>query len=75
VSGFTHFKDNGNYVTWSAYRFHEMDPLPFQNGFRLVWRNGDVLDPAGQKCYAQTGYVVGSPTVSRVTSYAWVYVW
>jgi hypothetical protein len=28
---------------WSAYRFHEMDPLRFNNGFRLVWRNGDVL--------------------------------
>jgi len=75
VSGYTHFNQDSNGVTWSAYRFHEMDPLPFAGGFLMHWRNGDVLDPAGLKCYAQKGTIVGTPTVSHVTSYAWVYVW
>jgi len=75
VSGFTHYSETKKGVTWSAYRFHEMDPLPFTEGFKLVWRNGDVLDPAGLKCFAQTGQIVGNPTVSQVIVYAWVYVW
>jgi len=76
VSGYTHFKDSGG-ITWSAYRFHEMDPLTFSNGFRFVWRNGDAVDPkTGLKCFIETGgNVVGSPTVSNITSYAWVYTW
>lgn len=53
-----------------------MDPLPFDNGFRFVWRNGDAVDRAGQKCYMETGgTVVGNPTVSEVLAYAWVYTW
>eukprot|EP00730_Choanoeca_flexa_P015451 TRINITY_DN7097_c0_g1_i1.p1 TRINITY_DN7097_c0_g1~~TRINITY_DN7097_c0_g1_i1.p1 ORF type:complete len:442 (+),score=76.10 TRINITY_DN7097_c0_g1_i1:28-1326(+) len=79
VSGFTHLnKSAGNdTLTWSAYRFHEQDPLPFSNGFRLQWRNGDMDNPVtGNKCFTQSGgRVVGHPTVSQVTTYAWVYVW
>ncbi|EGD82538.1 hypothetical protein PTSG_03190 [Salpingoeca rosetta] len=76
VSGFTHI-DTTEGVKWSAYRFHEMDPLPFSDGFKLQWRNGDMDDKAtGLKCYTLTGgNVVGNPTNSTVTSYAWVYVW
>lgn len=36
-------------VTWSAYRFQERDPLPFSSGFRLEWRNGDLVS-GGRKC-------------------------
>jgi len=75
VSGYTHYSEEDNFVKWSAYRFHEMEPMPFSGGFKLHWRNGDVLDPAGLKCYAQTGTIVGEPSISHVTSYAWVYVW
>jgi len=77
VSGYTHYKDNGGSLTWSAYRFHEQDPLQFTDGFRLVWRNGDANDPkTGLKCFIETGVnVVGSPTISNITSYAWVYTW
>jgi len=77
VSGFTHYNGTGG-VTWSAYRFHEMDPLQFTNGFQFVWRNGDVLDRSGIKCNMETaagGTIVGSPTASQVTAYAWVYTW
>jgi len=77
VSGFTHYAQNGTYLTFSAYRFHDMDPLLFNNGFRMVWRNGDATDPqTGLKCFIETGgNTVGSPTASTVTSYAWVYTW
>ncbi len=76
-AGYTHFKqlDNGG-VEWSAYRMHDLDPIFFTNGFRFEWRNGDVVDDRGFKCIVdQGGHVVGSPTQSNVTSYAWVYVW
>jgi len=78
VSGFTHLSqsNSGSNVTWSAYRFHTMDPLVFDDGFTLMWRNGDALDRTGIKCNIQEGgAVVGSPTASNVTAYAWVYTW
>lgn len=75
VSGFTHYETPTNTsVNWSAYRFHQMDPLAFDDGFAYVWRNGDANDPAGMKCNMQVGgNVVGSPTLSSVTAYVWVY--
>lgn len=77
VSGFTHLDGDSTQLSWSAYRFHEMDPLPFSDGFRFVWRNGDATDPAtGLKCTIQhVGRTVGTPTKSMITSYAWVYTW
>jgi len=79
VSGFTHLLFQNlpaPPVQWSAYRFHEMDPLQFNDGFELVWRNGDALDATGVKCMMnQGGNVVGTPTESDVIAYAWVYVW
>eukprot|EP00730_Choanoeca_flexa_P019389 TRINITY_DN9469_c0_g1_i2.p1 TRINITY_DN9469_c0_g1~~TRINITY_DN9469_c0_g1_i2.p1 ORF type:complete len:435 (+),score=76.26 TRINITY_DN9469_c0_g1_i2:92-1396(+) len=61
----------------AAYRFHEQDPVPFNNGFRLQWRNGDMKDPqSGIKCNTwQGGDVVGHPHPSFVQSYVWLYVW
>ena len=77
VAGFTHLNVKNSSIEWSAYRFHEMDPLPFNNGFRLQWCNGDMNDPhSGLKCYTlANGNIVGSPTPSIVTSYGWVYTW
>jgi len=77
TAGFTHFDDKSQPgVTWSAYRFHEMDPLQFKNGFRFQWRNGDSVDASGIKCMMETGGAsAGSPTNSNVTSYAWYYTW
>eukprot|EP01012_Entosiphon_sulcatum_P012645 TRINITY_DN1796_c0_g1_i1.p1 TRINITY_DN1796_c0_g1~~TRINITY_DN1796_c0_g1_i1.p1 ORF type:complete len:434 (-),score=26.86 TRINITY_DN1796_c0_g1_i1:9-1310(-) len=78
VSGMTHLGQNGTKgISWSAYRFHDMDPLRFNDGFRLVWRNGDAVDPkSGLKCFIESGgNVVGSPTASDVVAYSWVYVW
>eukprot|EP00756_Hemistasia_phaeocysticola_P028290 Hpha_TRINITY_DN16168_c2_g7::TRINITY_DN16168_c2_g7_i1::g.4723::m.4723 len=76
VSGNTHLVNKVGDVTWSAYRMHDQDPLYFEDGLKLLWRNGDVTDPTtGTKCYTQTGNVVGSPSASLIVSYSWVYVW
>jgi len=62
-----------------ARRFHDMDELPFADGFKLVWRVGDLDDPvSGHKCFIENpkdGRVVGSPTASNVTAYGFAYVW
>lgn len=80
VSGLTHryTLPNSTALEMSVYRFHDRDPLPFSaaDGFRLMWRNGDTLDAAGRKCRVlEGGTPVGSPTTSRITIYAWMYVW
>ena len=77
VSGYTHFEQVSNSsMEWSAYRMHDLDPIFFVNGFRFMWRNGDVVDERGFKCLLdQGGSVVGTPTQSVVSSYAWVYTW
>ena len=79
VSGFTHLKTGPSVTEWSAYRFHEMDPLKFADGVRLAWRCGDNIAAApngGNKCFSEaTSHPVGSPTCDWVESYAWVYVW
>lgn len=75
VSGFTHLNTTDG-IAWSAYRFHDMDPVVFSNGFQILWRNGDMLDAAGIKCLIQEGgKIVGNPTVSQVQTYGWVYTW
>lgn len=43
VSGFTHYNATSTGVTWSAYRFHEMDPLPFDQGFKFMWRYASAV--------------------------------
>lgn len=70
---------------WSGYRFHDADPLFFQEGVRLMWRIGDYHnhDDAkyadSPKCFIDepgpNDKVVGSPTTTNVTSYVWVYTW
>jgi len=76
VSGYTNYNKTSTGLTWSAYRFHDMDPIIFKNGFTILWRNGDMLDAAGIKCLIQTGgKIVGTPTNSQVQTYAWFYTW
>jgi len=85
VSGFTHYASSAGTVEFSAYRFHDMDPLPFENGFKFVWRNGDVSS-GGIKCLTETGPSESAKPVVRkgaepsfgpatVQAYAWVYTW
>lgn len=78
ISGSTHKTQDSDGVTkWSGYRYHDMDPIVFQNGMRFQWRNGDVTDPAtGLKCILEkNGTLIGNPQKSHIKAYVWVYVW
>ena len=56
VSGCTHLNTTGSAVQWSAYRFHEMDPINFRDGLVFQWRNGDTVDASGHKCNMLSGF-------------------
>jgi len=61
-AGLTHLNiENG---TFSAYRFHEEDPLYFQDGFRLTLRCGEQTERETWKA-DRTIY----------TTYVWAYEW
>ena len=68
IAGLTHFNKEAS--SFSAYRFHDEDPLFFQNGLRLTCRNGETAHgtPEGPVAYKQ-------PPTTRYTTYAWVYQW
>lgn len=63
VAGLTHFNPAEN--EFSAYRFHEEDPVFFQNGLRLTCRGGEKI---GDK-------VFHNPPPARYTTYTWLYQW
>lgn len=66
LAGLTHKEqDADGTCRFSAYRFHEDDPIIFQKGIRLAWRNGEEKD----------GKPYGMPQRSRATSYVWLYEW
>jgi len=76
TAGLTHlYNVAGQPVTFSAYRFHEVDPLTFSNGFSYVWRNGDTVDASGIKCLSLKGQTAGNPQPSQVSSQVWYYTW
>jgi hypothetical protein len=63
VAGLTHFNVNEN--EFSAYRFHEDDPVFFRNGLRLTCRCGEKI---GDK-------VSHDPPETSYTTYVWTYNW
>jgi hypothetical protein len=63
VAGLTHFNQAEN--EFSAYRFHEDDPVFFQNGLRLTCRVGEKI---GDR-------VFHDPPPTRYTTYVWLYQW
>lgn len=63
LAGVTHLDAKAGEV--SAYRFHDVDPIFFQTGFKLTARNGDQVN----------GKTIGNPPVTTYTTYAWVYEW
>ena len=82
VAGETHNVQNEKVSEWSAYRFHEMDPLRFQDGVRVTWRCGEAGGSApdgSDKCYAplppQPPPHNDRTLCEYVQSYGWVYVW
>ena len=63
VAGLTHFDKNEH--EFSAYRFHEDDPVFFHNGLRLTCRCGEKI---GDK-------VFHDPPETSYTTYVWIYNW
>jgi hypothetical protein len=63
IAGLTHLDEETN--EFSAYRFHDEDPVFFQNGFRLTNRVGEEVG----------GKVVGNPPRTRYTTYVRLYQW
>ena len=63
VSGLTHLDADAH--EFSAYRFHDQDPIFFHKGMRLACRCGDTV----------AGNVIGDPPATEYTTYVWVYQW
>ncbi len=63
LAGLTHF--NAQDHSFSAYRFHDEDPVFFHRGLRLTCRCGEQVD----------GKTVGNPPETRYMTYTWVYQW
>ncbi|MBZ0255182.1 DUF2961 domain-containing protein, partial [bacterium] len=63
LAGLTHLDKETN--TFSAYRFHDEDPVFFQKGLRLTCRCGEEAN--GKKLH--------DPPETRYTTYTWVYQW
>ncbi len=63
LAGLTHLDTGAN--TFSAYRFHDEDPIFFQNGLRLTCRCGEKV---GDR-------VIGNPPPTDYTTYVWIYSW
>jgi len=68
TAGLTHI--NRKELSFSAYRFHDEDPLFFNKGLRLTCRNGETQNGTadGPVAYKQ-------PPETRYTTYTWVYQW
>ncbi len=67
LAGLTHLDTRAR--TFSAYRFHDADPLFFRSGLRLTCRCGETED--GSK----GGKLKGDPPETEYTTYTWVYQW
>ena len=63
VAGLTHKDDNDH--TFSAYRFHEEDPIFFKKGLRLTCRCGEQI---GDRTFHD-------PQETTYWTYTWVYEW
>jgi len=69
VAGLTHLNKEDH--SFSAYRFHEEDPIFFQKGLRLTVRCGEQI--GDQKHNPKTQTWNAPPTT--YTSYVWIYEW
>jgi hypothetical protein len=65
-AGLTH-KDESD-SSFSAYRFHDIDPIFFAHGIRLACRCGEKR---GDKVFGTTG----KPMPTTYTTYVWIYEW
>jgi len=65
-AGLTHKDESDN--SFSAYRYHDQDPIVFSNGIRLSCRCGERR---GDKTFGSTG----KPLRTTYTIYSWIYEW
>lgn len=65
-AGLTHKDESDN--SFSAYRFHDSDPIFFSHGIRLACRCGEKR---GEKVFGP----VGKPQPTTYTTYVWTYEW
>lgn len=63
IAGLTHFDIEKN--EFSAYRFHDEDPVFFSNGLRLTNRVGEKIGD----------FVFHDPPRTLYTTYVWTYEW
>ncbi len=63
VAGLTHIRESDH--SFSAYRFHDDDPIFFQEGLRLACRCGERT---GEQTF-------GEPRDATYSTYVWVYEW
>jgi hypothetical protein len=68
IAGLTHLDLKSS--EFSAYRFHDDDPLFFQDGFRLTCRVGET-----DNGHINEGEITGNPPRTRYTTYVWLYQW
>lgn len=68
IAGLTHMDREAQ--SFSAYRFHDDDPIFFKSGLRVTCRNGETQHgtPKGPVAFTM-------PPRTRYTTYAWVYQW
>jgi len=69
ISGLTHFDKETS--RFSAYRFHDDDPLFFQNGLRLTCRCGETEHGTLDKSLGD----LERPPKTCYTTYVWIYQW
>lgn len=69
MAGLTHL--NKEDKSFSAYRFHEEDPIFFEKGLRLTVRCGEKVENQVHNKRLQTWKA--PPTT--YTSYVWIYEW
>jgi hypothetical protein len=67
LAGLTHMDRENR--TFSAYRFHDEDPVFFQRSLRLTCRCGETADGSKDSDTA------GDPPPTEYSTYAWVYQW
>jgi hypothetical protein len=65
-AGLTH-KNEENH-SFSAYRFHDLDPIVYSEGIRLACRCGEKR---GDQVFGTTG----NPQPTTFTTYVWTYEW
>lgn len=68
IAGLTHIDKKA--LTFSAYRFHDDDPIFFEEGLRLTCRNGETEHGTDEGSVA-----FKMPPPTAFTTYAWVYEW